>query len=101
MRDYKSIDRIFQENLKDLEVFPPNKSWDMIEKNLGAVSRKKRFPIWWKFVSVAALLILLFTIGTIYLIPENNFSKNFLKLKSNNDTVVDRNDSINLIIKLQ
>ncbi len=98
MRDYKSIDRIFQENLKDLEVFPPNKSWDMIEKNLGTVSRKKRFPIWWKFVSVAALLILLFTIGTIYLIPENNFSKNFLKLKSNNDTVVDRNDSINLII---
>ena len=98
MRDYKNIDRIFQENLKDLEVFPPNKSWNMIEKNLGPVSSKKRFPIWWKLASVAALLILLFTIGTIYLIPENNFSKNFLNLKNNTNAVVDRNDSINLII---
>tara|TARA_R110001583_G_scaffold17676_1_gene71134 strand:+ start:1603 stop:2820 length:1218 start_codon:yes stop_codon:yes gene_type:complete len=98
VRDYKNIDRIFQENLKDLEVFPPNKSWGIIEKNLVPVSIKKRLPFWLKFASVAALLILFFTIGTIYLIPENRFSKNFLKLKSNSNLLIDRNDSIDLII---
>ena len=98
MRDYKNIDRIFQENLKDLEVFPPNKSWNFIEKNLVPVPVKKRFPFWLKFASIAALLILFFTVGTIYLIPENEFSKNFLKLKSNTNQVIDRNDSIDIII---
>ena len=80
MRDYKNIDRIFQENLKDLEVFPPNRSWSSIEKKLAPVSNKKRLPIWLKFASIAALLILFFSIGTIYFIPENKFSKNFLKI---------------------
>ncbi len=95
MRDYKNIDRIFQENLKDLEVFPPNRAWSSIEKNLAPVSNKKRLPIWIKFASIAALLILFFSIGTIYFIPENNFSKNFLKTTSKEKIVVDENTSIN------
>ncbi|WP_111707188.1 outer membrane beta-barrel protein [Lutibacter citreus] len=83
MRDYKNIDRIFQENLKDLEALPPNKSWNAIEKNLTPVVRRRRFPFWMKFASIAALLILFFSIGTIYFIPENNFSKNFFNEKNN------------------
>ena len=70
MRDYKNIDRIFQEKLKDLEVFPPNQSWNSIQKKLAPVSQKKRLPIWLKFASVAALFLLFFSIGTIYFIPD-------------------------------
>ena len=62
MRDYKNIDRIFQEKLKDLEVFPPNQSWNSIHKKLAPVSQKKRLPIWFKFASIAALFILFFSI---------------------------------------
>ena len=92
MRDYKNIDRIFQEKLKDLEVFPPNQSWNSIQKRLAPVSQKKRLPIWFKFASIAALFILFFSIGTIYFIPESEFSRNFLKEK-NKKTVIDQKDS--------
>ncbi|MEX1382319.1 outer membrane beta-barrel protein [Lutibacter sp.] len=92
MRDYKNIDRIFQEKLKDLEVFPHNQSWNSIQKKLAPVSQKKRLPIWLKFASVAALFILFFSIGTIYFSPESKFSRNFLKEK-NEKTVIDKKDS--------
>jgi len=95
VRDYKNIDRIFQENLKDLEVFPPNRSWSSIEKKLAPVSNKKRLPIWLKFASIAALLILFFSIGTIYFIPENKFSKNFLKINEKEKQIVNENNSLN------
>lgn len=75
MRDLKNIDRLYQENLKDLEVFPPNKAWGNIEKNLVTAPRKKRIPIWFKIASVAALFVLLFSVGTIYLLPESQFTK--------------------------
>lgn len=89
MRDYKNIDRIFQEKLKDLEVFPPNQSWNSIQKKLTPVSQKKRLPIWLKFASIAALFILFFSIGTIYFIPDSRFSRNFLKEK----ITIDQKDS--------
>lgn len=96
MRDYKNIDRIFQEKLKDLEVSPPNQSWNLIQKKLAPVSQKKRFPIWLKFASVAALFLLFFSISTIYLIPDNKFSKNFLKKTTTEEVVLDKNDSTQL-----
>lgn len=71
MRDFKNIDRLYQENLKDFEVFPPNKSWDAIETQLVATPKKRRFPIWLKISSIAALLLLFFSVGTIYFIPKN------------------------------
>jgi hypothetical protein len=84
VRDYKNIDRIFQENLKDYEVFPPNRAWNSIEKKLQPTKVKRRIPYWLKISSVAALLIFFFSVGTIYLIPSNNFAKNlFNKNKPN------------------
>ena len=94
MRDYKNIDRIFQEKLKDLEVSPPNQSWNSIQKKLAPVSQKKRFPLWLKFSSVAALLLLFFSLGTIYFIPNNNFSNNSLKESNPENTVTDKRDKI-------
>ena len=84
MRDFKNIDRIFQENLKDFEVFPPNKSWDEIEKRLGTTPQKKRLPAWLKLASVAAILALFFTVGAIYFIPKNNL--NFQLTQDNKQT---------------
>ena len=78
MRDYKNIDRIFQENLKNLEVFPHNKAWNAIEKQIVVQSVKRRIPFWVKLSSIAALFVLFFSVGTIYLMPESRFSKNFL-----------------------
>jgi len=87
VRNYKNIDRIFQENLKDYEVFPPNRSWNSIEKNLQSSKVKRRIPYWLKISSVAALLIFFFSVGTIYFIPSNNFAKSlFNKIKPNVDS---------------
>lgn len=81
MRDYKNIDRIFQENLKNFEVFPPNKAWTAIEKQIVVQPAKRRVPFWVKLSSIAALFVLFFSIGTIYLMPESKFSFNFLSDK--------------------
>lgn len=94
MRDYKNIDRIFQENLKDFEVFPPNKAWTAIEKQLVPQPVKKRVPFWVKIASIAALLVLFFSVGTIYLLPEAKFSKNFLLNKIINSDSIFEDDSV-------
>ena len=101
MKDYKNIDRIFQEKLKDFEVFPPNNSWNAIEKQLASTSKKRHIPIWVKVSSVAALLLLFFSIGTIFLLPTNNFTKNLIfstdkqkeELK-NKDTLNNKNSDV-------
>ena len=92
MRDFKNIDRIFQENLKDFEVFPPNKAWSAIEKKLDTQPVKKPVPFWVKIASIAALFVLFFSVGTIYLLPEAKFSKNFLLNRIiNSDSISDNN----------
>ena len=92
MRDFKNIDRIFQENLKDFEVFPPNKAWSAIEKQLDTQPVKKPVPFWVKIASIAALFVLFFSVGTIYLLPEAKFSKNFLLNRIiNSDSISDNN----------
>lgn len=95
MRDFKNIDRLFQENLKDLEVFPPNKAWSNIEKRLVRSPKRRRTPFFIKIASVAAILIFFFSIGTIYFLPENNLTKNFLPERFKSNTVKENNDSIN------
>jgi len=92
VRDFKNIDRIFQENLKDFEVFPPNKAWSAIEKKLDTQPVKKPVPFWVKIASIAALFVLFFSVGTIYLLPEAKFSKNFLLNRIiNSDSISDNN----------
>ena len=100
MREQKNIDRIFQENLKNFEVSPPNKAWDSIEKKLVVSSKKKHIPMWLKITSVAALLLLFFSIGAIYFTPPNKFSFNLF----NTNVIIEKNNSqkdsiINAIIE--
>ncbi|NOR28964.1 MAG: outer membrane beta-barrel protein [Lutibacter sp.] len=93
MRDLKNIDRLFQENLKDFEVSPPNKAWNAIEKKLEKPSKKRFTPLWVKISSIAALFALLFTVGTIYLLPSNNLSKNILPVNNKSLETSDKKDS--------
>ncbi len=99
MRDNKNIDRLFQENLKDFEVFPPNRIWGKIEKNLPSNSRKNRFPRWFKIASVAAMLLLLFGIGTIYLLPKDSLAITFFSKTPEKELIITNEESIELDTK--
>lgn len=65
MKDKKNIDRLFQERFKDFEVFPKEKVWKNIKRELQ--SRKKRrvivLPFWSKIAGVAAVIAILMLIG--------------------------------------
>lgn len=94
MRDFKNIDRLFQENLKDFEVSPPNEAWDSIEKQLTGGPKKRKFPFWLKISSIAALLVLFFSIGAIYFLPKNEFSQKIFLKKNSIPEISDQKDTI-------
>ena len=78
MNDKKHIDRLFQEKFKNFEVSPDDVVWDNIHNELHKDKRKRRvIPIWWYAAGVAAVLVLLLTVGNVfnngegYNIPEN------------------------------
>ncbi|MBU2938103.1 hypothetical protein KO494_00995 [Lacinutrix sp. C3R15] len=89
MSDKKHIDRIFQEKLKDLEETPNAKVWKNIQSKIEQPEEdtKKAFPIWLRVLSIAAVLLLLLTIGNLY-----NTNKNNTKT---NTTVVDTENTVN------
>lgn len=101
MRNFINIDRLFQENLKDFEVSPPSKTWDSIENTLDGIPKKRKFPFWLKISSVAVLLILFFSVGTIYFLPRNEFSKNFLFKKNTNREILTLKDTTAVIISVE
>lgn len=92
MSDKKHIDRLFQESFKDFEATPDNTVWKNIESTLENKKKSRRvIPIWWKLTGIAAVLLLLFTVGnTIYNSNANNTSEEILvdteidTLKNNN-----------------
>ena len=75
----KNIDKLFQEQLKNLEATPNEKVWNNIESKL---TNKKRsiLPFWWFSSGIAALLIL----GLI-LYP---FSKDKNLIENNNNSII-------------
>jgi hypothetical protein len=67
MSDKKHIDRVFQEGFKDFEVAPSDAVWKNIEANLTEKKKKRRvIPIWWQYAGIAAVFLILLTIGGIY-----------------------------------
>ncbi|PWK20628.1 porin family protein [Xanthomarina spongicola] len=87
MSDKKHIDRIFQEKFKDFEVSPKPEVWNGIQNKLNQQEKdnKKIFPLWLRLAGVAALLLLMFTVGSLVF---NNTTE-----KSNNTKVVDTEKS--------
>ena len=85
MSNKKHIDRVFQEKLKDFEVSPSPKVWKNIKDELEqSDDNKKVFPIWLRLAGVAALLLLLFTIG-------NGIISNSIDSNTNNKVVETEN----------
>ncbi|MEE9406725.1 MAG: hypothetical protein V3V28_01495 [Polaribacter sp.] len=75
----KNIDRLFQEQLKNLEATPNKKVWNNIESKL---TKKKRriLPFWWFSGGIAALLIL-----GLFLFP---FSKNKNSIENKTNIII-------------
>ncbi|TBM99347.1 hypothetical protein EYD45_15420 [Hyunsoonleella flava] len=71
MGDKKHIDRLFQERFKDFEVQPDDAVWDKIESKLNNKKKRRVIPIWWRYAGVAALLLLMFTIGKSFFSDES------------------------------
>ncbi|HMC00920.1 MAG TPA: hypothetical protein VKN14_07790 [Flavobacteriaceae bacterium] len=64
MSEKKHIDRVFQEKLKDFEDIPNDVVWENIKSKLEKEKEDdKVIPIWWRLAGVAAVLLLLLTIG--------------------------------------
>lgn len=97
MKDFKNIDRLFQENLKDFEVSPPHESWDSIENRLIGRPKKRKIPFWLKISSIAALLVLFFSVGTIYFLPKNEFSKKILLERNSSPEISNLKDTITTV----
>jgi hypothetical protein len=69
MKEYKNIDRIFQENFKELEIFPPDRVWKNIEAHLNKKQSSPIIPLYQKLSGVAVAFLLFFSLGLGYLNP--------------------------------
>lgn len=66
MLERKNIDRVFQENLKDLEIYPNKRVWNNIEGELNGTTSKPGIALWKKFTGVAAMIAVILTAGLFY-----------------------------------
>lgn len=66
MLERKNIDRVFQENLKDLEVYPNKRVWNNIEAKLSGRPSKPAVALWKKLSGAAVMLVALITTGLFY-----------------------------------
>ena len=99
MKEYKNIDRLFQENFKEMEVFPPDRVWNNIEMHLQGRSRNKVVPFFRKLSGVAVAALLFFSLGLGYFKPWKkdtllNNSGTIQNSKSNTNVtpVIDQNN---------
>lgn len=71
-----NLDKLFQEQLKNLEATPSEKVWSNIESKL---KKKKRrgFPVWWFASGIAAMLVL-----GMLIFPFSNDENNFIESDS-------------------
>ena len=73
MSDKKHIDRLFQEKFKDFEAVPNNAVWENIKSKLNKKKDDdKIIPIWWRYVGIAALLLIFMTIGGLVFFDGND-----------------------------
>ena len=94
MNDKKHIDRLFQEKLKDFEATPSNSVWENISTELQAEKKdRKIIPFWLKLSAIAAVLLLLFTVGSnVFNASDKNPEQNTIV-----DTNTDSNTELNEI----
>ena len=77
MKHSKHIERVFQEGLNDFQASPSSKVWKNIEHKLNQKQQHRNLiPLWWKAGSIAAILVLFFSIGILYQNNKENARKN-------------------------
>ncbi|MGA9271215.1 MAG: hypothetical protein WBV45_11380, partial [Lutimonas sp.] len=67
MIEKKNIDRVFQENLKDLEIEPRKRVWNGIAQDLANSSDRKAIPLWRRFGVAASISLLFASAAFLYL----------------------------------
>ena len=73
MLERKNIDRVFQENLKDLEIYPNKRVWNNIEGHLSPRTAKKPIALWKKLSGIAMMLLAFVSVGSyFYNATQNN-----------------------------
>ena len=94
MNDKKHIDRLFQEKLKDFEASPSHAVWENISAELNADKKdRKVIPLWLKLSAIAAVLLLLFTIGNnVFNTSDENPDQNTI-VDTNTNSDTDLNDT--------
>ncbi len=100
MLERKNIDRVFQENLKDLEIDPSKKVWSNIEyslKNPIAQQAKRRVIPIWQRLSGVAMVFVLFLAGGIWYNNQSSISSIKNEVSDVNKTNVDSENKIPLI----
>ncbi|MFT4697975.1 MAG: hypothetical protein ACI9SJ_001107 [Flavobacteriaceae bacterium] len=82
MKDKKHIDSLFKDRFKSFEASPSPEVWEKIQAQLQKTDGdKKVIPLWFKLAGVAALLALLFTVGTTFFNPSNAPSPEFTTIE--------------------
>lgn len=97
----KDIDRIFQENLKNLEATPGKRVWNSIESKLQKKKRKV-IPFWWFVGGAVAIFLLGFIFSTFsddknileQEVPNTIITDAPKKIKKPNTTIKSNIDSI-------
>lgn len=99
MKEKKNIDRIFQEKLKNFEVYPKPHVWDGIQADLQSDKKdRKIIPFWWRLGGIAAALVLMLGIG--YGVFNANQSQNNSVLNQN-ETILDSTKNVPSNSKIQ
>jgi len=67
MLERKNIDRVFQENLKDLEIYPNKRVWNKIEGSLNGKTARPPIALWKRLSGVAVMFAAVITAGLFFL----------------------------------
>lgn len=93
MKEKKHIDRFFIEKLKDLDAVPSEAVWENIKEALDKKKKSRRvIPIWFRYAGVAALILLLFSVGSFFYPTTQD------AVITNNDKLQDEQNNVDVVL---
>ena len=90
MIENKNIDRVFQENLKDLEIYPNDRVWKSIKNQLQGKTQRNTIALWQKLSGVAIIFLLMFSVsfGYFKLSKKSTVNSDSINHSNTNQTIV-------------
>jgi len=89
MLERKNIDRVFQENLKDLEIYPSKKVWNNIEQTLNNKPKKNTIVLWQRLSGVAMIIIFFLAGGIMFYNSNQNIPIESEVSDSNSNNIIE------------